>query len=160
MSLNKQSLKSLIFEAFPSEIPIPKLHIFAAEAIDWYLYRTDPEKFEKIKSKSYPMPWPEVPRKHLTDNINSLCYLEPDGILYYLPRIMIDFIDHYSESHGPDFWLHESLIYGFAKIESFALFNEQQLNACTQFILFVSSITTYFSEVPKYLANEWAPRNI
>ena len=164
MPLDKQSLLKRIYRSFPSDIPVPSLHIYEAEAIDWYLYKTDPEKFQEIRSKKYDFPWPEVPRKHLTDNQHSLSYLEPEGILYYIPRVMVDFIENFQHSipehnlGGPEMWLHESLIYGFEKSESFELFNEGQRETITEFILYVSTLTDYFSEIKKYLENEWAPK--
>ena len=159
MCLDKKSLIERIHNGFPADIPIPDIHIYEAEAIDWRYYYTDPEKYAEIRAKKYPMPWPEVPKKHLTDNSDALCFLEPDGALYYWPRIMIDLIENINQNDfdiDPDSRYHSLIFFTGYKHEKFSLFNPYQRQTVLHFLQYVNSITEYFKEeIEKQINEHW-----
>ena len=145
--MDKTELKYLIYQSF-WDITYPNITLHVANAHDNLDYEND----DKYKKLDYYWNWKDIPEKDFLKCPYALAYLEPDGLKYYIPKLMIWTIDNYEKNVE---LIMEYLIYTLCPSKSqlechnrFKLFDENQNIACANFLKYIlenDSNGKYFS---------------
>lgn len=161
--MTKEEVKNMIYEAF-KDVPYPQnITLLVASAHD----SRDYDHNEEYRKQDFVGHWKDIPETYLYDYANILSYFEPDGIRYYIPRIMSWTLDNYEKGIED---LMQYLIYtmdpAFSEREKniernkyqFSLLNEEQNKACAHFLQYLKENMEESSWEMKYIESALASK--